>query len=126
MGKVDFIGSNTLIMTPANDCAGTPYEGHSKSWFYFKVIGVPLQTNIKVVVKRIHMLANQSKFTDYYKPVVKCKGEQWKRVEICNVIVIIHLFRQNKMIHKFNFNISFKNYVKHLLHLLFLTATNNS
>lgn len=74
MGKVDFVPSNTLVMTPANDCAGTEYEGQSKSWFYFKISGVVPQTNLKFVVKRIHMLATQSKFADHYKPVYCYKG----------------------------------------------------
>lgn len=87
MGKVDFVPSNTLVMTPANDCAGTQFEGHSKSWFYFKITGVPLQTNIKFIIKRIHMLTSQAKFTDYYKPVYSYKGEGWKRIETSNVVV---------------------------------------
>ena len=74
MGKVEFVPSNTLVMTPANDCAGTQFEGHSKSWFYFKISGVVPQTSLKFVIKRIHMLASQSKFTDYYRPVYCCRG----------------------------------------------------
>lgn len=80
MGKVELLSPNILVMTPANDCAGTEYEGHCKSWFYFKISGTQPQMILKFVVKRIHMLASQSKFSDHYKPVYQNKGDSWKRV----------------------------------------------
>ena len=87
LGKVEFQSPNTLVMTPANDCAGTTFEGQSKSWFYFKLQDVPSQVMLRFVIKRIHMLASQNKSSDHYRPVFCYKGEPWKRVEYASVSV---------------------------------------
>lgn len=82
-------------MTPANDCAGTEYEGHSKSWFYFKVTGLPVQFVAKFVIRSLHMLATpvssinyrKVKFSEHYRAVYQCKGEPWRRTAKCLVVV---------------------------------------
>ncbi len=51
--------NNSLIITPANDCAGTEYESHAKGWFYFGVTGLPLYSKQKFIIKKMNAMGNQ-------------------------------------------------------------------
>lgn len=57
--QVEFQAPNTFFMIAANDCAGTEYESHSKSWFYFRITGLPMHFVAKFVIRNLHMLASQ-------------------------------------------------------------------
>lgn len=55
---LEFVAPNVLLLAPANDCAGSEYASHSKSWFHFRITGVPLGLTLKLVVRSVHMLAS--------------------------------------------------------------------
>lgn len=51
--------NSSIIITPANDCAASENPSHSKGWFYFSVLGVPLHTKIKFIIKKMQQLSAQ-------------------------------------------------------------------
>lgn len=57
------VGLNgSILITPANDCAANETPSHSKGWFYFSVVGVPLHAKVKFVVKKMQQLSAQVPF----------------------------------------------------------------
>jgi hypothetical protein len=59
MGWAEVGLSNSIIITPANDCAASDNPSHSKGWFYFSVLGVPIHTKVKFIVKKMQQLSAQ-------------------------------------------------------------------
>lgn len=54
------VGFNqSIVITPANDCAGHGLTSHAKGWFHFSVSGVPLSTKIKFIIKKMQQLNGQ-------------------------------------------------------------------
>jgi len=47
---------NQFIINTAVDCAGTPFAGCAKSWFYFSVKGFPSKTNVTFIIRRLTIL----------------------------------------------------------------------
>lgn len=59
MAKAEIGLNQAIIITPAQDCATSENPSHSKGWFHFSVSGVPSQTKLKFVVKKMSPLATQ-------------------------------------------------------------------
>lgn len=57
--KVELGLNNSIIVTPANDCANSSYESHAKGWFYFGVMGHVAGSRYKFVIKSINQLGGQ-------------------------------------------------------------------
>ena len=62
MGWAEVGLSNSIIITPANDCAASDNPSHSKGWFYFTVSGPPYGAKLKFVIKKMSPLATQVLF----------------------------------------------------------------
>lgn len=62
MAKAELGLNNTIVITPAQDCAQFDNPSHSKGWFYFTVSGPPYGVKLKFVIKKMSPLATQVLF----------------------------------------------------------------
>lgn len=59
IGRVELGLNASVVLYPANDCTGSPYESHAKGWFYFGVSGVAVGSRVKFIVKKMNQLGSQ-------------------------------------------------------------------
>ena len=81
MARAEVGLNHAIVITPAQDCSTSLVPSHSKGWFYFSVRGVPVQTKVKFVIKKMSPMSTQVfvclfqlKFSDYFRPVYKVSG----------------------------------------------------
>ena len=55
--------NNSIIITPANDCSDTSFPSHSKGWFYFSVSGVPVNSKLKFIIRKMSPMSTQVSVT---------------------------------------------------------------
>lgn len=53
MAKAELGFNNSIVITPAHDCSTSESPSHSKGWFHFSVSGVPHQTKVKFIIKKM-------------------------------------------------------------------------
>jgi len=78
-GNVQLIAENTLEISIAPDCAGTQFQTHSRTWFYFSVTNVPRETKLNFVIR--NMGQQKPLFNHGMKPVIRIgQTAKWDRI----------------------------------------------
>lgn len=85
LGDVKQISDFSYRITSASDCAGTPHEGNTRSWFYFSVKGFPANTRGRFIVAKVNILwsfINNRMGLQYYPCYNASKEpEGWRKLE---------------------------------------------